>query len=100
MVLHYAEDPAAALAEAARVLRPEGLLVVIDLATHERCELLDDQAHRWPGFDDAAIAGWFGSAGCAALPPVTVAGPLAVRLWPARRRPGLVASPTADALTF
>ena len=35
MVLHYAEDPAAALAEAARVLRPDGLLVVADLAPHE-----------------------------------------------------------------
>ncbi|WP_149538130.1 ArsR/SmtB family transcription factor [Siccirubricoccus phaeus] len=98
MVLHYAEDPAAALAEAARVLRPEGLLIVTDLAAHERAELLTAQAHRWPGFDDAALAGWFGGAGCAALAPVTLAGPLAVRLWPARRLPGLVAAPAA--LTF
>jgi ArsR family transcriptional regulator len=100
MVLHYAEEPAAALAEAARVLRPKGLLVVIDLAPHERGELLERHAHRWAGFDDAAIAGWLGSAGCAALPPVAVPGPLAVRLWPARRLPGLVASPAAPALTF
>jgi ArsR family transcriptional regulator len=54
MVLHYAEDPQAALAEAARVLKPDGLLVVIDLAPHERGELLTGLAHRWPGFDDAA----------------------------------------------
>ena len=58
MVLHYAEDPAAALAEAARVLRPGGLLLVADLAAHERGELLEEHAHRWPGFDDAALAGW------------------------------------------
>jgi SAM-dependent methyltransferase len=61
MVLHYAEDPQAALAEAARVLKPEGLLVVIDLAPHERGELLTGLAHRWPGFDDAARSrrgGW------------------------------------------
>ena len=32
MVLHYAEDPAGVLAEAARVLRPGGRLIVIDLA--------------------------------------------------------------------
>ncbi|WP_315898679.1 metalloregulator ArsR/SmtB family transcription factor [Siccirubricoccus deserti] len=98
MVLHYAEDPAAALAEAARVLRPEGLLVVADLVSHERAELLERHVHRWPGFDDAALAGWLGAAGCAPLPPVTVPGPLAVRLWPARRLPGFVAP--AAALTF
>ncbi|MCQ4159423.1 metalloregulator ArsR/SmtB family transcription factor [Roseomonas sp. GC11] len=85
MVLHYAEDPAAALAEAARILSPEGLLVVIDLAPHARQDVLESQAHRWPGFDDAAMAGWLGAAGCAPLPPVELAGPLPVRLWPARR---------------
>ncbi|WP_043359358.1 metalloregulator ArsR/SmtB family transcription factor [Belnapia sp. F-4-1] len=98
MVLHYAEDPAAALAEAARVLRPDGLLLILDLAPHGRGELLDRHAHRWPGFDDAGIAGWLGPAGCAPLPPVTIPGPLAVRLWPARR----LAVPVAalPALTF
>ncbi|MDO9707618.1 ArsR/SmtB family transcription factor [Paracraurococcus lichenis] len=100
MVLHYAEDPAAALAEAARVLQPGGLLVVIDLAPHEQSDLLEQQAHRWPGFDDAAIAGWLGAAGCAAQPAVTVPGPLDVRLWPARRLPGHVAAQTTSVLTF
>ena len=62
MVLHYAEDPAAALAEAARVLKPGGSLVLIDLAPHARAELLGGAfAHRWPGFDDAGIAGWLGA---------------------------------------
>jgi ArsR family transcriptional regulator len=98
MVLHYAEDPAAALAEAARVLRPDGLLVVADLAPHERSDLLERHAHRWPGFDDAALAGWLGGAGCAPLPPVAVPGAIPVRIWPARRLPGRVAAPAA--LTF
>jgi ArsR family transcriptional regulator len=98
MVLHYAEDPAAALAEAARVLRPDGLLVVVDLASHERAELLERHAHRWPGFDDAALAGWLGGAGCAPLPAVAVSGPVPVRIWPARRLPGRVSDPAA--LTF
>ncbi len=98
MVLHYAEDPAAALAEAARVLRPSGTLVVVDLASHERAELLERHAHRWPGFDDAALAGWLGAAGCAPLPPRSVPGVLPVRIWPARRMPGRVSAPAA--LTF
>lgn len=102
MVLHYAEDPAAALAEAARVLRPGGLLVVADLAPHDRAELLERHAHRWPGFGDDAIAGWLGAAGCAALAPVEVpGGALAVRLWPAQRLPGLAAAAAPmPALTF
>jgi ArsR family transcriptional regulator len=98
MVLHYAEDPAAALAEAARVLRPDGLLVVVDLEAHGRAELLERHAHRWPGFDDAALAGWLGGAGCASLPPVAVSGAIPVRIWPARRLPGRVSAPAA--LTF
>jgi ArsR family transcriptional regulator len=98
MVLHYAEDPAAALAEAARVLRPDGLLLIADLAPHGSAALLEGQAHRWPGFDDAAIAGWLGPAGCAPLPSVSIPGPVEVRLWPARR----LAVPLAalPALTF
>jgi len=99
MVLHYAEDPAAALAEAARVLRPDGLLVVVDLGAHGRAELLQRHAHRWPGFDDAALAGWLGAAGCAPLPPRVVEGALSVRLWPARRMPGRVVS-APSALAF
>jgi ArsR family transcriptional regulator len=85
MVLHYAEDPAAALAEAARVLTPEGVLLVVDLAPHGRAELLDRHAHRWPGFDDAELAGWLGEAGCSLRAPVEIAGPLNVRLWCAHR---------------
>ncbi len=83
MVLHYAEDPQAALAEAARVLRPGGRLVVVDLLRHE--QPMDRLAHRWPGFDDAAIASLLAAAGLDGEGGVTVPGPLAVRLWSACR---------------
>jgi ArsR family transcriptional regulator len=87
MVLHYAEDPAAALAEATRVLAPGGTLLVLDLAPHDRTEILTRFAHRWPGFDDAAMAGWLGGAGCALSQTAQVNGPLRVRLWCATRLP-------------
>jgi SAM-dependent methyltransferase len=83
MVLHYAEDPAAALAEAARVLRPGGRLAVVDLAAHGRSELAERLAHRWPGFADEAMAALLAGAGLECGPPVSVPGPMEVRLWPA-----------------
>ena len=83
MVLHYAEDPAAALTEAARVLRPGGLLLVVDLLQHDRVELTERLAHRWAGFDDAAMNALMQQAGLLPGTPVTVPGPLPVRLWPA-----------------
>jgi SAM-dependent methyltransferase len=83
MVLHYAEDPAAALAEAARVLRPGGRLIVIDLAHHTRTDLTGRLAHRWPGFADPAMASLLTQAGLAPGESTSVDGPLAVRLWAA-----------------
>jgi SAM-dependent methyltransferase len=87
MVLHYAEDPAAVLAEAVRVLAPGGLLLVVDLAPHGLAEVMTRHAHRWPGFDDAALAGWSGSAGAAAQRLRELPGPVPVRLWTIRRIP-------------
>lgn len=85
MVLHYAEDPPGALAEVARVLRPGGQLIVIDLASHDRDELLGRFAHRWPGFSDDAMHDLLADAGMQRGEALTVEGPLAIRLWPATR---------------
>ena len=62
-VLHYADDPAAVLAEAARVLAPGGRLVVIDFAPHQLEFLRRDHAHRRLGFADAEMREWFAAAG-------------------------------------
>ena len=62
-VLHYAHSPAAAIAEAARVLAPGGTLLVVDFAAHEREELRSTDAHIRLGFEDEVMTGWFGAAG-------------------------------------
>jgi ArsR family transcriptional regulator len=62
-VLHYAHSPAAAIAEAARVLSPGGTLLIVDFAAHEREELRSTDAHIRLGFEDEVMAAWFAAAG-------------------------------------
>ncbi len=93
MVLHYAERPAAAIAEAARVLRPGGRLVVADFAQHNRAELLSEHAHRWSGFTDEQIGGFFEAAGLTSGEMQRFdGGALAVCLWSALRPMGPAAN--------
>jgi len=54
-VLHYAQNPAAAVAEAARLLAAGGRLLIVDFAPHEREELRAADAHVRLGFADEAI---------------------------------------------
>jgi ArsR family transcriptional regulator len=93
MVLHYAEDPAAALAEAARMLRPDGRFLLVDLATHDRADLLTRLAHRWPGFSEATIADLLRAAGLVLDTARSLDVTPAVRLWIARPRVAANAEP-------
>jgi ArsR family transcriptional regulator len=85
-VLHFAERPGEALAEAARIMAPGGQIIVVDFASHGLAALREEHAHRWLGFDDAEVIGWLGAAGLQPLAPVALPGsPLTVKIWQARR---------------
>jgi len=88
-VLHYAQVPAAAIAEAARVLTPGGRLLIVDFAAHDREELRERDAHARLGFADDAMLGWLRAAGLAAeVCEHLQGGELTVTLWRGTR-PGV-----------
>jgi ubiquinone/menaquinone biosynthesis C-methylase UbiE len=62
-VLHYLDDGARAIREAARVLRPQGRLLVIDFAPHEHEFLREEHAHRRLGFAEETVSQWLEQAG-------------------------------------
>ncbi len=81
-VLHFAERPARAIAEAARVLRPGGRVVVADFAPHDLEFLRHEHQHRRLGFGDAEVGAWFEGAGLEPGRIVRLPGkPLTVTVW-------------------
>lgn len=66
-VLHFLDDPAAAVREAARTLRPDGRLLIVDFAPHQLEFLRSEYAHRRLGFTDEEVAGWCKAAGLEGL---------------------------------
>jgi len=87
-VLHFLDDSAHAIREAARVLRPGGRLLVVDFAAHDLEFLRDEYAHRRLGFAAEAVAQWLEAAGLDVLRQQTLPpgpeGKIAVSLWLAR----------------
>ncbi|NEI37435.1 metalloregulator ArsR/SmtB family transcription factor [Rhizobium leguminosarum] len=101
-VLHFFDQPEIAIAEAARMLRPGGRLVVIDLAPHTLEYLRDEHAHVRLGFSHQAMSDWLRKAGLDVeqvvdLHPGQQAGPgLTVTVWLARDPRRLMASQTSE----
>jgi ArsR family transcriptional regulator len=65
LVLHYVVEPARALSEAARALKPGGILLIVDMMPHDREELRETMGHVWPGFSVDQMNQWLKSAGFA-----------------------------------
>lgn len=65
LVLPYVAEPAPVIAEAARVLRPGGRLLVTDLLPHERAEYRQTMGHLRQGVGERELAEWMHDAGLA-----------------------------------
>jgi ArsR family transcriptional regulator len=73
LVLHHVPDPAAALAESARVLRRGARIVICDMLPHEHEEYKQQMGHVWLGFSDAHISRLLGAAGYTRIRVVSLA---------------------------
>ena len=63
LVAHFITDPAKAMREIRRVLKPGGRLLVVDLMSHDRIEYVVQLGHVWQGFDGDQVKEWLDRAG-------------------------------------
>lgn len=86
-VLHYLDDPARAIREAARALNPGGRLLIVDFAPHQEENLRAEHAHRRLGFSESEVMQHLSDTGLKPLAATTLqpkrgeGAKLAVSLW-------------------
>ena len=61
--LHHATDPNVALAQAVRILRPGGRVLLLELRRHDEAWVRERLGDRWLGFDDDELRGMLEKAG-------------------------------------
>ena len=60
LALHHLSDPGAAVAEAARILKPGGTLIIAEFEKHENERFQKTYGDRWPGFSESEVRSWLG----------------------------------------
>lgn len=88
-VLHYLSDPAAAVAEAARLVSPGGRLLIVDFAPHALEFLRAEHKHRRLGFSDEEMIRWLADGGLDSAEPISLAPDkegLTVKVWTGVRK--------------
>jgi ArsR family transcriptional regulator len=63
LVLHHLAEPERALAEVARVLKPRGRLLIVDMLPHDRQEYQQQMGHVWLGFAEKTMKKYLETAG-------------------------------------
>ncbi|MCW5756658.1 MAG: methyltransferase domain-containing protein [Phycisphaeraceae bacterium] len=56
LILHHLEEPSLALHEAARVLAPQGRVLIVDMQPHGREAFRLEMGHRWLGFSKPQLS--------------------------------------------
>jgi ubiquinone/menaquinone biosynthesis C-methylase UbiE len=74
LVMHHVEDPAAAFTECARLLKPGGQMLVVDMVEHDRDNYRHTMGHRWLGFSRSQIEGMAREGGLGSARYVTLPG--------------------------
>ncbi len=81
MVLHSLAEPARAIAEMARIIRPGGRVILVDFMRHGHTWMKDELGLVWLGFETVELTDWIGAAGLEA-PRIEIFEPDAKRDLP------------------
>ncbi len=85
LVLHYSQEPHLVIEEAARTLKNNGRLIIVDFAPHQEEHLRTEHKHQRLGFSDKEIRSCLIDAGLKPGKTHTLVGdPLTVKIWQAK----------------